>query len=372
MNSTVIGVPASLQIDNPESRVYDTKRHKSVFITLILNWWSQLIRQDLPSVWDPRPSVFRSVLFFAILSFITVPLASTIIWQTHQNTEIILRYDSYIDSNKTLDNNIRKQQILNNSGSGILITNTLTIREDLESPVYVYYELKDFYQNHKRYVRSVEFEQIGKGNISASDLSVCKPYRLIPGNGSTDERVINPCGLLAHSYFNDTFKLQSSWTSDVADLGLKMKETGIATEWDRKYLYGDHEAKNFNEDVNTRGGGQIEGPLNEDEHFMVWMKVGSRPTVRKLYGIIESDIPKGAHLTFEIQNRYNTYDFSGEKRLILSTANWTGGRDIFTGILFFVIGGMSALACLVILFVDRRVNREAGDIRALSWERKKN
>lgn len=105
---------------------------------------------------------------------------------------------------------------------------------------------------------------------------------------------------------------------------------------------------------------------------MVWMKVGSRPTVRKLYGIIEEDIPKGANLTFEIQNRYNTYKFGGEKRLILSTTNWTGGRDIFTGVLYFVIGGMSALACLVILLLDKKVDRTPGDIQALSWIRKNN
>eukprot|EP00210_Caulerpa_lentillifera_P007272 g6954.t3 len=349
-------------------------------------WFEAFTKQELEGKWKPIPNFEWTIGFFVALTVVMLPLGGGVFYSATQNLNYSARYDNH-EVAKKVDEIFMDSLFAGTQQFEI----TIEVREKMESPVYVYYELKDFYQNHKRYVRSVEFEQIGKGNISASDLSVCKPYRLIPGNGSTDESttecvlisitehfmyvligVINPCGLLAHSYFNDTFKLQSSWTSDVADLGLKMKETGIATEWDRKYLYGDHEAKNFNEDVNTRGGGQIEGPLNEDEHFMVWMKVGSRPTVRKLYGIIESDIPKGAHLTFEIQNRYNTYDFSGEKRLILSTANWTGGRDIFTGILFFVIGGMSALACLVILFVDRRVNREAGDIRALSWERKKN
>lgn len=105
---------------------------------------------------------------------------------------------------------------------------------------------------------------------------------------------------------------------------------------------------------------------------MVWMKVGSRPTIRKLYAIIEEDIPKGAVLTFQIMNRYNTYDYGGEKRLILSTANWTGGRNVFTGALFFAIGGFSALACFAILLLDRYTERNPGDLRELSWIKKKN
>ena len=92
------------------------------------------------------------------------------------------------------------------------------------------------------------------------------------------------------------------------------------------------------------------GPLDDNEHFMVWMRVGSRATVRKLYGIIRHDIPKGprsryraigmrrdvwdtgSKLTFSITHRYNTYGFDGQKRLILSTSNWTGGKNTVIGI----------------------------------------
>jgi len=45
--------------------------------------------------------------------------------------------------------------------------------------VYLYYELKDYYQNHKRYVRSAAFNQIAKGDISRSELSVCEPYKIL-------------------------------------------------------------------------------------------------------------------------------------------------------------------------------------------------
>lgn len=35
---------------------------------------------------------------------------------------------------------------------------TLTIDKDIEGPIYVYYQLDNFYQNHRRYVKSRSFE----------------------------------------------------------------------------------------------------------------------------------------------------------------------------------------------------------------------
>lgn len=37
----------------------------------------------------------------------------------------------------------------------------------------------------------------------------------------------------------------------------------------------------------------FKGPVSEDEHFMVWMRIGSLPTLRKLYGIIDRTIEEG-------------------------------------------------------------------------------
>lgn len=40
---------------------------------------------------------------------------------------------------------------------------TFTLREDMESPVYVYYELQKFYQNHRSYVKSRSYDQLAGG-----------------------------------------------------------------------------------------------------------------------------------------------------------------------------------------------------------------
>lgn len=88
------------------------------------------------------------------------------------------------------------------------MTSTLvvTVEKDMDSPVHVYYILGDFYQNHKRYVRSVSYDQLHGGNPSG--LQDCVPQRWIGSeeNASLPQMgQMNPCGLTAWSLFNDSF-----------------------------------------------------------------------------------------------------------------------------------------------------------------------
>jgi hypothetical protein len=43
------------------------------------------------------------------------------------------------------------------------------------------------------------------------------------------------------------------------------------------------------------------------------MRPGSKATVQKLYGRIDTAIPAGTNLTVLIINRYNTYEYGGAK-----------------------------------------------------------
>lgn len=38
------------------------------------------------------------------------------------------------------------------------------------------------------------------------------------------------------------------------------------------------------------------GNVNEDQHFLVWMRPAAARTVRKLYAVIHDDIPAGVSL----------------------------------------------------------------------------
>lgn len=64
--------------------------------------------------------------------------------------------------------------------------------------MYVYYQLENFYQNHRRYVKSRSSDQLqGTAGISSNALkSDCDP---LYQNGSL---ILSPCGLIANSLFN--------------------------------------------------------------------------------------------------------------------------------------------------------------------------
>lgn len=64
----------------------------------------------------------------------------------------------------------------------------------------MYYGLSNFYQNHRRYVKSRDDNQL-LGRLDADPSSDCAPFAY--GNDSTGvERPIAPCGAIANSMFN--------------------------------------------------------------------------------------------------------------------------------------------------------------------------
>lgn len=109
------------------------------------------------------------------------------------------------------------------------------------------------------------------------------------------------------------------------------------------------------------------GPLNQDEHFIVWMRTSALANFRKLWGRIDTDLPKGSSVTVSIANRYNTYKFDGQKHVVLSTTSWLGGSNKFLGIAYVVVGGISFLCGLLFFVVQWQYPRQRGDVAYLSW-----
>jgi len=69
---------------------------------------------------------------------------------------------------------------------------------DLDPSILLYYKLTNFYQNHRRYVNSLDANQL-KGKVrTVNDLKNgdCKPVAI------EGDKVIYPCGLIANSLFN--------------------------------------------------------------------------------------------------------------------------------------------------------------------------
>lgn len=95
------------------------------------------------------------------------------------------------------------------------------------APIYVYYQLDNFYQNHRRYVKSRDYKQLMGEVRTLAEIQkqqTCDPVytnadvntqnltSVSGGNLSATANASNvaiPCGLIAKSVFTDTFKLSS-------------------------------------------------------------------------------------------------------------------------------------------------------------------
>lgn len=229
----------------------------------------------------------------------------------------------------------------------------------MKGPVYVYYQLDNFYQNHRRYVKSRSDTQL-RSKAGELDISNCKP-EATTGNNSP----IVPCGLIAWSLFNDTYGFS------MKNKVLNVSKKNIAWKSDQEHKFGsDVYPKNF-QSGGLIGGAKLNAsiPLSEQVDLIVWMRTAALPTFRKLYGKIETDLEANEEITVVIQNNYNTYSFGGRKRLVLSTTSWIGGKNDFLGIAYLTIGGFCMFLAIgfILLYVIKP--RPLGDPAFLSWNR---
>ncbi|KHN46755.1 ALA-interacting subunit 5 [Glycine soja] len=219
-------------------------------------------------------------------------------------------------------------------GSNKTCTMKLTVvKNELKAPVYVYYQLKNFYQNHRRYVKSRDDRQL-RSKASENDVGTCSPEDYTPND--MGHKPIVPCGLIAWSLFNDTYKLSSN------NKDLMINKKNIAWTSDQKGNLG---PKNF------QAGAAL-------------------PTFKKLYGKIETgNIEVNDEVMLVIENNYNTYEFGGRKSFVLSTTTRVDGRNHFLGMTYILVGGISLLFAAAFLLLYVMQTRSLGDASYLSWNK---
>jgi len=274
--------------------------------------------------------------------------------------------------------------------SGKNCTIQIEVKSDMPGPVYVYYGLTNFYQNHRRYVKSRSDAQL-RGE-SGADLSDCDPKGKARLDGNSSSVTVVPCGLIAWSLFNDTYTL-STPTGKVVEI----EDKGIAWSTDVEYKFGMVKSTpEFNAYAPEAGGRQIalhdrsgkacsetdySDPtcypdcdcnrwLKYDERFIGWMRTAALPNFRKLWGIIPGGLSSGTH-SLTINNNYRVDSFGGTKTFLISTMSWLGGKNDFIGIAYLTVGSLSLCVALAFLLKHLISPRVMGDTSYLSWNKEK-
>ena len=171
------------------------------------------------------------------------------------------------------------------------------IPDRLNPPVLLYYQLTNFYQNHRRYVKSFDQEQLSGTYRSAKDIngSDCDPLKGEVVDG--EWKSYYPCGLIANSVFNDTIMTPvllgaAGSSADNQTYTMTSEGTAWGTDADlyktltppQPYAYGDVvPPPNWRERYPVYNETFPFPDLHSDDHFQVWMRTAGLPSFSKLY-----------------------------------------------------------------------------------------
>lgn len=188
--------------------------------------------------------------------------------------------------------------------------------DDIGPHVFFYYRLTNFYQNHRRYVKSFDQAQLmgtmrDNSSISNSD---CSPLTVDAETG----KAYYPCGLIANSIFNDTFfspVLLNPSGSNAGNQTYNMTNKGIAWESDQD-LY--KPTAYTVDQVTPPPNWRLRYPtynasfplpsLQTLEEFHVWMRTAGLPTFSKLALRNDDDVMTSG--TYELDIYDCTFDES--------------------------------------------------------------
>ncbi|KAG6505830.1 putative ALA-interacting subunit 2 [Zingiber officinale] len=314
-------------------------------------------QQNLPAC-RPQLTPAWVIAIFLVTGVLFIPTGLVCLRASESVVEIVERYDVECVPETYRSN---KVAYIKNSLITKKCDRLIKVQKHMKAPIYVYYELDNYYQNHRRYVKSRCDKQLLHG-LEYKHTSSCKPEEY---NGGLP---IVPCGLVAWSLFND------SYTFVRETVEMKVNRKNIAWVSDQQHKFG-RNVYPFNfQNGSLIGGGNLDPdvPLSEQEDLIVWMRTAALPKFRKLYGVIEEDLVADDSLEVHILNNYNTYSFGGKKKLILTTQNWLGGKNSFLGIACMVTGIICVFLAIAFALLHVKFPRPQGDPTLLYWNMKNN
>jgi len=146
--------------------------------------------------WEPKVTWRSTITIYFLVGLFSLTYGLIIASVNSKIVEIETRYDTLCDN--VVD-----------------CTLTITVPSIMKQPVFLYYGLTNFYQNHRLYLESLSKDQLSGSDISLTDAtSACSPAitnadlkktKSWNGVDLVSTAVASPCGLMAKAYFSGNF-----------------------------------------------------------------------------------------------------------------------------------------------------------------------
>ncbi|XP_076034202.1 cell cycle control protein 50A isoform X2 [Oratosquilla oratoria] len=342
--------------------------------------FKQKFKQQRLAAWQPILTADTVLPAFFLIGLLFIPLGIALLFFSESVKEIQVDYTNCNSTDHKNDDSSPKpcQDVIDaNPNESCSCTITFQLHESFPKNVYMYYGLDNFYQNHRRYVKSRDDKQL-LGLKMTTPSTDCSPF-----DKNADGKFYAPCGAIANSMWNDTLQLYAlnptgeqekvdligtdiAWASDK-----KIKFQNPPGSWNdsdpdfkfantAKPYYWSKEVYQLDPDNPSNNG-------YENEDLIVWMRTAAFPNFRKLYRRIDhsksgykSGLPEGEY-QLDVTYNYPVKMFSGRKRMILSSTSFLGGKNNFLGIAYITVGAICLLLGIIFLIIHIKFGKRASD-----------
>ncbi|KAI9360376.1 CDC50/LEM3 family [Zopfochytrium polystomum] len=351
-------------------------------------------KQQQLKAWQPLISPKGIIPLYFAVGVVFIPIGVWLYLASDKVKEVLVDYSS-CSVNGTFNYPITNWAYNATSRN---CTIDFKIDEDITGPVYLYYRLTAFNQNHRLFLKSYDYRQLEDSGGLTPDGS-CDPlskpsqvsnyasiYSWASNASLTDSAAfIYPCGRQANSYFNDF--ISDLTPTSPAGSPISFSPSGIAWSTGSSRYKKSTLPSRISGNLTTtifppprwveafpgadfsKGYTAANFPdISQMERLQVWMKPSGLPIFRKTWGSVSNTIAAGSYRVV-ITHNFDSLSYGGSKALALSSVSAIGGKNHFFGIAYTALGGACWVLGIVFLLVQMIKPRKRADASYLSWNR---
>uniref|UniRef100_A0A1I7XVA0 Cell cycle control protein 50A n=1 Tax=Heterorhabditis bacteriophora TaxID=37862 RepID=A0A1I7XVA0_HETBA len=344
-------------------------------------------RQQNLSAFRPILTVGSTLPFTIITGLVFCGVGIICYFGANESLEEAINYTNCQMENGTMVDT----RLLDNHNESIQCSYILTLKENFTGDVRFYYKIDPFYQNHRLYLNSRnDLQLMGK----LEETTGCEPFKTTSIGNNSMVIPYAPCGTVANSMFNDTFKLYYHFngpsnvikrvpftangmiSSTVIKRKFKNPTQNVTLLCDAFKVRDTMRPTWWSVDVCRLGDNEDYDPIEreyvgygfQNVDFMIWMQPAALPSFRKLYRLLDrkaddqffaDGLPMGNY-TLVIRYNYPATAFKGTKSFVIARETWIGARKSFLGIAYMTIGTLLLVISTVflIIFLKQRLKQE--------------